>query len=123
MAMAAATVVLYVAEGNWSSAVANDKLLLAIYSVVFAIVIALIPYGALVILLRRARQSPVFQVAAFGLVIALPIVGFGYWRINSVATGGWDYFIVPFWQLVLLAVLRGIGAVLLPPAEQQPSGE
>lgn len=121
IAAAVVTAVFYFAEGDWSSALANGEWPMAIFSYLFAVVIALIPYGALVLLLRRARHAPGFQVVAFVPVVALPIIGFGYWRLNEIPTGGVDYLIVPFLQLVLIGILRGLCALFIAAADQSPA--
>ena len=122
--VAVATAVFYFAEGDWSWAIADGQLPMAMLSYLFAVVIALIPYALLVLLLRRARQSPGFQVVAFVLVVALPVVGFSYWRFNEIPTGGLDYLVIPLWQLVLEGLLRGFCTIFIASAaDQQPVEE
>lgn len=99
------TIVFYLVEQNWAWAISNNRLQSVIFGMLYFIVMALIPYAALVMLLRRGKSSQAFQIVSVALVVGLSIYAFSYWRINNVATGGWDYFIVPIWQLGLEGLL------------------
>jgi hypothetical protein len=105
IAAATVTSVFYLMDGNWAWAISNNQLPIAIFSALYAVAIALIPYATLVMLLRRGDRSRAFQIVSFLLVVGLPICALIYWRTNAVATGGWDYFIVPIWQLGLEGLL------------------
>jgi hypothetical protein len=117
IAAAGATVIFYMGSVNWSETLSQGNQNSALSAYLLAVSAALVPYGILVSLLERAKQSTIFQVTLFSLVIALPIICFSYWRVNNINTGGWDYFVIPFWQVVLLMVLNGLCKFFVPLAE------
>lgn len=117
IAIAVATVIFYMGSVNWSAALSQGRLNSALFTYLLAVAFALSPYGILVSLLERAKRSTVFQIALFSLVVALPVISFSTSRISHINTGGWDYFVIPFWQLVLLMVLNGLCEIFVPLTE------
>ncbi|WP_415879572.1 hypothetical protein [Methylomonas sp. TEB] len=97
------TFIFYVGGIDWS----NTHELEQLHVHFFLVMIALTPYGILVFLLNRANQSLIFQVVSFCLVSGLSMVSFGYFRLKGIPTGGWDYLLIPVWQLLLLMGLFG----------------
>lgn len=97
------TFILYLGNVDWSEAHELEKLHVHLFLVMFA----LAPYGILVSLLNRVNQSLIFQVVSFSLVSGLSLVSFGYFRLKRIPTGGWDYLLIPVWQILLLMVLFG----------------
>jgi hypothetical protein len=97
------TFVFYAGSVDWSERHVLEQLQFHVFLVMFA----LIPYGILVSLLNRASQSLIFQMVSFCLVSSLSLVSFGYFRLRGIPTGGWDYLLIPVWQLLLLMVLYG----------------
>ena len=63
-----------------------------------------LPYLALYALLAKAKEFPRFQIVSF-VVVVLPACMLLVFRMSKTQTGGWEYFVVPFWQLVLHAIL------------------
>ena len=70
-----------------------------------------LPYFALYSLLSRAKDSPRFQVICF-VGVTLPALLLPFFRLSTTPTGGWEFFIIPFWQLVLHAIFFYILKVL-----------
>lgn len=99
-----ATVSFYVGGINWT----ETNLQGHVGSYLLIVAFALAPYAILVSLLARIKRSVVAQITVFALVVALPVIGFGCLRINAINTGGWDYIIIPFWQVILLMVINGL---------------
>jgi hypothetical protein len=62
-----------------------------------------LPYFALYSLLVRAKEFPRFQVICF-VGVTLPALLLPFFRLSTTPMGGWEFFIVPFWQLVLHAI-------------------
>lgn len=117
IAASGAMVIFYMGSVNWSDTVSQGHQNSALSAYLLAVSVALVPYGILLSLLERAKQSTIFKVTLFSIVIALPIIGFSFWRLNNINTGGWDYFIIPFWQIVLLMILNGPYKFFVPFAE------
>ena len=69
-----------------------------------ATVMLWLPYLALYALLAKAKEFPRFQIVSF-VVVVLPACMLLVFRMSKTQTGGWEYFVVPFWQLVLHAIL------------------
>ncbi|WP_140910778.1 hypothetical protein [Methylomonas koyamae] len=97
------TFVFYVGGVDWSKTHELEQLHVHLFLVMFA----LTPYGVLVSSLNRANRSLIFQVVSFCLVSGLSLVSFGYFRLKRIPTGGWDYLLIPVWQLLMLMVLFG----------------
>lgn len=117
---AMATALYYLTGVEWSYAFSTGHTGSALAAYLIAFAIALLPYGALVFLLRSTRNSRIFQTISFSAFCLLPVIGFGYLRLNHIRTDGWDFFIVPFWQLVLIAVLLAISSVVGVFSDQSP---
>lgn len=70
-----------------------------------------LPYFALYTLLARAKDFPRFQVICF-VGVTLPALLLPFFRLSAMPTGGWEFFVVPFWQFVLHAIFFYILKVL-----------
>jgi peptidoglycan/LPS O-acetylase OafA/YrhL len=117
---AAITALFYLTGIDWSVAFSTNHMDSALMTYFIALAVALLPFGALLFLLRSTRQSKIFQTISFSAFFLLPIISFGYWRINHIRTAGWDFLIVPFWQLILVVVLLAISSVIGVFSDQQP---
>jgi len=107
------TAVFYATGIDWSFAHETRTLGPAALAFLMALSFALLPYALLVALLRRTQSSPLFQIASFALFLALPVVAFASWRLNGINTAGWDFLLVPVWQVALLAVLYALSFLVV----------
>ena len=113
LTVAGLTVLYYLGSVDWRWAADEQQLPSAILTELILLAAALAPYAVLFRLLRRSRQIPVFQIIAFAIIIAPPVVGFTYWHANAIPTHGWDYILVPLIQLFLMAFVYTAGIVLI----------
>jgi hypothetical protein len=81
-----------------------------------------LPYIALYSLLVRAKDFPCFQIISF-VVVASPAIMLPAFRMSATPTGGWEYFIVPFWQLVLHAIMYYALKVLIALQQRNADGK
>lgn len=117
---AAVTALYYLTGVDWSYAYSTNHMDSALAAYFIALAAALLPFGALLFLLRNTWQSKIFQMISFSAFCLLPIIAFWYWRFNQIRTDGWDFFIVPFWQLILVVALLTISSVIGIFSDQQP---
>lgn len=100
---------------DWHHALASNREGEAFGSYVVALIIALLPYSALWRFLSGqgiSKRAKFFSVAT---VAGIPLVAYPYYLTLGEPTGGWDVFIVCFWQAISIAVLYFTG--ILKPNE------
>ncbi|MBO9717594.1 MAG: hypothetical protein J7507_12485 [Pseudoxanthomonas sp.] len=102
------TLAFYATGVDWSWAHATHNLGSSTLAYLVTAAFGLLPYGLLAILISRSSQSPVFRLLSFVLVVALAICAFGWLRLQGIRTDGWDFVLVPVWQLILIATLWGL---------------
>ena len=98
---------------SWRWARENGEILSSLLSLSGLLIICWIPYTGLLRLLKRAHRFPRFQWVAFFLMISLPLFMLPAFKLSDGATGGWQYFLIPFSQLVLYGLLLLSSKILI----------
>jgi hypothetical protein len=99
------TAVFFLSDVSWVYAHEQGKILRALLSLAAMLLISCIPYTGLLRLLNRSPKFPRFQWIAFCMVAALPLIMLPVFKMAGGATGGWQYFLIPVWQLILYGLL------------------
>jgi hypothetical protein len=102
----AATALFYAMAFDWAHAFTSGRLIEASSSYAISLAIASLPYFVLHSLLKQTVGFPRLQWSIAVLVIALPLVLFPLYRSGNEPTNGWDYLLVPVWQLLLVGLLQ-----------------
>lgn len=107
------TAIFALSDVSWTWASENDAVFSSLLSLSALLFVCGIPYTGLLRLLKRSPTFPRFQCIAFCLMVALPLLLLPGFKISGVATAGWQYFLIPFWQLVLYGVLSLVFKILV----------
>jgi len=100
------TALFYLGGVDWMHSFSAGRFLEAFSAYAMAVAIAYLPYYVLPTLLSSANNFPRLQILCFLLTACLPLVMFPFYRRGPEPTNGWDYLLVPFWQLGLELVLH-----------------
>jgi len=90
---------------SWSWVSEHGAIFSSLLSLLALLFVCGIPYTGLLRLLKQSPAFPRFQWVAFFLMISLPLLMLPGFKFSGAATGGWQYFLIPFWQLVLYGLL------------------
>ena len=97
---------------DWSVAATEGHGYSALTTYATAVAIALIPYAALWQFLRIAVNHRRLQVVAVALVGIIGLIGYAFFWSSNTPTGGWELFIVFFWQSVAICCLHVAAKIL-----------
>jgi hypothetical protein len=106
------TALFYLSGVDWTHGYSSGRLFEAFTAYAMAVAIAYLPYYVLPTLLSSANNFPRLQVLCFLLTVCLPLVMFPFYRRGPEPTNGWDYLLVPFWQLGLELFLHFVVKVV-----------
>jgi multidrug transporter EmrE-like cation transporter len=91
---------------DWTWVFSQEIFLKAFRSYFFAVVISLIPFAALWPLLKKTVGRPNYQLLSAIAITLIAVVGYGLFWSSNTPTGGWEIFIIPFFQAVVLIGLH-----------------
>ena len=101
------TAVFYASAIDWGLSFSSGRFLEASLSYAMSLLIASLPFFGLHSVLKQIKHVPPLQWFGVVVLIALPLVLFPFYRAYE-PSNGWDYLLVPLWQLAFVGFLKAI---------------
>lgn len=101
------TAVFYATGFDWSLAFSKDLIQDALLSYALSLLIASLPFFSLYAFIAQENCTPTLRWIGLFILIATPLVMFPLYRMHE-RSNGWDYLLVPFWQLLFVQLFKTI---------------